>query len=266
VVNWAADCSFCDMLAADLAELESRLRAEQVDLVLVSRGGADENGELVAEHGLSATVLLSSQPVEGFIGVGTPAAYLVDEHGMVASPLMVGADKVADLARELAGKSRGLATKPLTQSKLERNGIAPGTRAPVFTLPDVDGGQLSLDDYAGRRRLVVFSDPHCEPCMELAPKLADHAQTSRLSILMVSRGDPDENRDKRDRYGLPFPIGLQRSWEVSRNYGIFSTPVAFLIDEEGRVARKVAIGQDAILDLIEQEPAVTGEEVSIEAS
>jgi peroxiredoxin len=266
VVNWAADCSFCDMVAADLAELEPRLRAEQVDLVLVSRGASDENRELLAEHGLSATVLLSSQPVEGFIGVGTPAAYLVDEQGVVASPLMVGADKVADAARELAGRRRGLATKPLTESRLERNGIAPGTRAPEFTLPDLDGGRLSLGDYAGKRRLLVFSDPHCEPCMQLAPRLADHAQTTRLSILMVSRGDPGENRDKRDRHRLPFPVGLQRSWEISRKYGIFSTPVAFLIDEEGRVARKVAIGQDAILDLFEHQPDVPREEVSIEAS
>jgi peroxiredoxin len=265
VVNWAADCSFCDMLAADLAELEPRLRAEQVDLVLVSRGAADENRELLAEHGLAATLLVASQPVEGFIGVGTPAAYLVDENGMVASPLMVGADKVADAARELAGKSRGLTTKPLTESKLERHGIPPGTRAPAFTLSDVDGGHVALDDYAGKRRLVVFSDPHCAPCMELAPKLAEHAHTSRLSILMVSRGDPAENREKREHYRLPFPIALQRSWEISRKYGIFSTPAAFLIDEEGRVARKVAVGQDAILDLIERELDVPREEVSIEA-
>jgi peroxiredoxin len=185
---------------------------------------------------------------------------------VVASPLMVGADKVADAARELAGRPRGLATKPMTESKLERNGIAPGTQAPEFTLPDLDGGQLSLGEYAGKRRLLVFSDPHCEPCMQLAPTLAERARTSVLSILMVSRGDLDDNREKRDRYRLPFPVGLQRSWEVSRRYGIFSTPVAFLIDEEGQIARQVAIGQDAILDLVEQESAVPREEVSIEGT
>jgi peroxiredoxin len=266
VVNWAADCSFCDMLAADLADLGPPLRAKQVDLVLVSRGDADTNREVLAQHGLAATLLLAPQPIEGFIGVGTPAAYLVDEQGVVASPLMVGADKVADLAREQADRPRGLATRPLTESKLERNGIAPGTPAPAFTLPLLDGGQLSLNDYEGKRRLVVFSDPRCEPCMQLAPQLAERSQTTRLSILMVSRGDPDENRDKRDRYRLPFPIALQRSWEVSRKYGIFSTPVAFLIDADGRIADKVAVGQDAILDLIDQQRNVSEKEVAIEAS
>ena len=106
VLNWAADCSFGDMLAGDLAELEPLLRAKQIDLVMVSRGGAEENRELLAQHGLVATLLLAPQPVEGFVGVGTPAAYLVDEQGMVASPLMVGADKVADAAREASPLSR----------------------------------------------------------------------------------------------------------------------------------------------------------------
>jgi peroxiredoxin len=264
LVNWAADCSFCDMVAADLAGMQGPLHGKQLDLVLVSRGDARENRELLEHHGLSATVLLAEQPVECFAGVGTPAAYVVDEQGVVASPLMVGADKVAELARELIGARRRLRSeKPLTESKLERSGIKPGTQAPPFTLPDVDGGEVSLDDYAGRRRLVVFSDPHCGPCMELAPQLGDRASASGLPIIMVSRGDPAENREKRDRHRLPFPVALQRSWEVSRTYGIFSTPVAFLVDEQGRVAREVAIGSDAILDLLEGERAAR-KEVAIE--
>jgi peroxiredoxin len=191
--------------------------------------------------------------------VGTPAAYALDEHGRVATGLVVGADKVADLAREVAGMRRRLSSeKPLSQSRLERNGIRPGTPAPTFNLPDLDGGELSLDERAGERRLVIFSDPHCGPCMELAPRLArldPDARERGVRIMMVSRGDVDENREKRDRYGIQFPIGLQRRWEVSRKYGIFSTPVGFLVDAEGRIVNEVAIGPEAILALLEHELA-----------
>lgn len=265
LVNWAPDCSFCDMVAPDLAEAQPLLRARQVDVVLVSRGDREANTDLLEHHALAAPVLLADEPVEGFAGVGTPAAYLLDEHGAVASPLVVGADNVAELAREVTGRKRRLATeKPLTESKLERNGIPPGTPAPAFTLPDLDGGQVALDDHAGKRRLVVFSDPHCEPCMELAPSLARAARAGVPAIVMVSRGDPAENREKRDRFALAFPIGLQRSWEVSRQYGIFSTPVAFLVDEEGVIAQPVAIGPDAIIHLIDQERHQPEREVAIE--
>jgi len=45
---------------------------------------------------------------------------------------------------------------------------------------------------------------------------------------------------------------VQRKWELSKQYGIFATPVAFLIDEEGIIARDVATGVDAILELAQQ--------------
>jgi peroxiredoxin len=270
LVNWSPDCSFCDMVAPDLAGAQDALRSKNVDVVLVSRGDARANRELLEHHGLSATVLLAddAEPAACFAKVGTPAAYLVDEQGRVATGLVLGADKVAELAREVAGTRRRLRSeKPLSQSRLERNGIKPGTPAPRFTLPDLDGGTLSLDDHAGERRLVVFSDPHCDPCMELVPRLSrlyDDARDRGLTIMMVSRGDADENRDKRDRYSMPFPIALQRSWEISRSYGIFSTPVAFLVDEEGHIAQEVAIGPEAILALVEGELAAR-KEAPIEA-
>jgi hypothetical protein len=53
-------------------------------------------------------------------------------------------------------------------------------------------------------------------------------------------------------HGLTFPIALQRSWEVSRAYGMFATPVAYLIDEHGRTAAPVALGPRAILDRARQ--------------
>lgn len=261
LVHWSPDCSFCDMVAGELADMQGLLRAKQVDVVLVSRGDPQANRDLTDHHGLSATVLLCDDvgALECFAGVGTPAAYLLDEQGRVATGLVVGADKVAELVREVAGKQRRLSSeKPLSQSKLERNGIKPGTQAPAFTLPDLDGGEVALEDHAGERRLVVFSDPHCGPCMDLAPRLArlyDDMCERGPALMMVSRGDAAENRDKRDRYGIRFPVGLQRSWEVSRKYGIFSTPVAFLIDEEGRIVTDVALGPDAILGLLGDELA-----------
>jgi peroxiredoxin len=100
--------------------------------------------------------------------------------------------------------------------------------------------------------LLVFSDPHCGPCEELLPHLARLHREHRdngLAVVMVGRGKVEENRHKAEAHGLEFPVVLQKKWEISREYGIFATPVAFLIGEDGVIARDVAQGTDQILAL-----------------
>jgi hypothetical protein len=46
-------------------------------------------------------------------------------------------------------------------------------------------------------------------------------------------------------------MALQRFWEVSRDFDLVATPVAFLIDECGIVSAAAAIGEEAILTLAE---------------
>ena len=59
----------------------------------------------------------------------------------------------------------------------------------------------------------------------------------------------EANEKKLAQRGLTFPVVLQKSWEISRAYGTFATPVGYLIDEQGIVAANVAAGRDAILAL-----------------
>jgi peroxiredoxin len=119
----------------------------------------------------------------------------------------------------------------------------------------VGGGELALDEFRGRRVLLVFSDPQCAPCSELTPKLElVHRREPGLQVLLVSRGDPAANRASVANHGLTFPVVLQRRWEVSREYGMFATPIGYLIDEAGVIAADVAVGADAILALAAAPP------------
>jgi peroxiredoxin len=145
------------------------------------------------------------------------------------------------------GYSRGQFGSPVASNG---NALRTGTVAPTFRLPRVDGGELALDELRGRPVLLVFSDPACGPCDVLAPKLERlHRRLPDLQILIVSRGDPDANRAKVAEHGLTFPVVLQRRWEISREYGMFATPIGYLLDEEGVIKADVAVGTDAILAL-----------------
>jgi hypothetical protein len=56
-----------------------------------------------------------------------------------------------------------------TPSRLGRNGLKAGRRAPPFTLPTVEGGEISLHDFAGRKVLLVFMQPACGPFWRAVP-------------------------------------------------------------------------------------------------
>ena len=59
----------------------------------------------------------------------------------------------------------------------------------------MDEGELSLSDFRGGRVLLVFSDPDCGPCDELAPQLQEiHLRQPEIQVLLVSRRDVEANR------------------------------------------------------------------------
>jgi len=269
LVHWSTQCGFCDMIAPELARLEASLRERNAQLVLISYGDAEANRRMAEEHGFDCPVLLrdQSEPLEVFENRGTPVAYLIDEEGRIAKPLASGADQVPELAREAAtGRKRLPGERSLGESRIEREGLRPGNPAPLFSLPDIHGRTVALEQYRGRRVLLVFSDPHCGPCDQLAPHLTRLHREHRdngMAFVMVGRGETEENRRKAEQHGIEFPVVLQEKWKLSKEYGIFATPVAFLISEEGVVARQVARGADEILALA-QAGLVPGEETSDE--
>lgn len=264
LIHWSARCGFCALMAPELAAMQEDLGRAGVRVLLVSGGEAEEERKLAREHGLGCTILLKeSGGLPAFEHHGTPVAYLLDEEGRVAEPLAVGAQSVPDLARRAADagtakRKRLPGERPLSESRIEREGLKPGTPAPSFELPEVHGGTVSLAAYRGRKVLLVFSDPDCPPCERLAPhlvRLHEEHRNNGLDLLLVGRGDPEENRRKAEKHGFAFPVLLQRRWEISLQYGIFAAPVGFLIDEKGVIAEKVAKGVDEILALAPSAPA-----------
>ncbi len=270
-------------------------------VIFVSAGGVEANRALFAEHGFEATVVLQkeSEIATAYQAHGTPSGYRIDSEGRIASELAMGSDALLRLAYEKAvnsairhgthpragtvtnkangdgheggnGRADRFRNRSLANSRLKRDGLKAGTPAPEFRLPRLDGaGDLALSDLQGRRVLLVFSSPTCGPCVSLAPRLEKfHREHPELAVVMISKGEPKENRLKVKEHGLSFPIVLQQQWEISRRYAMFATPVAYLIDEASVIVRDPVVGADGILNLLateavqhdlpkEMEPAAT---------
>ena len=261
-------CGFCTKMAADLAALPIDGKDGHAIPLVVTTGEAEENRKLVAQYGIRCVVLLQEQMevASQYRAPGTPMGYRIDADGKIPSELTVGGEALLRLAAKApphlhapapSGNGHaGHGKQPdpsLARSRLNRNGLKAGAVAPDFKLPRIDDGELALADLRGERVLLVFSDPECGPCMELAPRLEElHRQRSDLQVVMVSRREVEANRAKAAQLRLTFPIVLQRQWEISREYGMFATPIGYLIDEKGVIAKDVAVGVEPILVLADE--------------
>jgi peroxiredoxin len=268
LIFFSPKCPHCIEMVPDIAALAPDGGIASPLPLVVSTGDAEENRRLIEAQGLHCPVLLQEQMevAAKYQIFGTPMGYLLDEQGTIASGPAVGEEAVLTLALPTSAADaeqpgpfangppqkgpRGKANRGLETSHLNRSGLKAGTPAPGFCLPRLDQGELSLEEYRGRRLLLIFSDPECGPCDELAPQLERlHRKRPNLALVMVSRRDADANRRKAQEHGLTFPVVLQKHWEVSLRYGMFATPIGYLIDEQGIVVKDVAKGVEPILAL-----------------
>src|SRR5262245_23258034 len=269
-------CGFCTKMADDLAALPLEAGGGRAMPLVVTTGDPEENRRLVERHGIRCVVLLQEEMevASRFRAHGTPMGYRIDAAGRIASELTVGGEPLLQLAAKAPaphaqgqvgnghaphggnGMAAPHAKQPdpsLARSRLNRSGLKAGAVAPEFQLPRIDGGELALNQLRGRHVLLVFSDPECGPCEELAPRLQElHQRREDLQVVVVSRRGLDANRANAAALGLSFPIVLQRQWEISREYGMFATPIAYLIDERGILLSDVAVGVGPILALAEE--------------
>jgi peroxiredoxin len=278
-------CGFCRELLPKLVALNSdRAEAERnlnnpasngephseqpswPQLLIISTGDVEANHQLFNQHKVTCPVLLQKEMevVTAYKANGTPTGYLINSEGKIASTLAVGGETLLVLAKGQGvkgteqepvsdGRVSRFSNRSLAHSKIKRDGLKAGTQAPDFRLPRLDGGELSLGDLRGQRLLLVFSSPHCGPCNTLAPQLEKfYREQPELKVVMVSRGEPKENRAKVKEHGLTFPVVLQQQWEISRLYAMFATPMAYLIDEDGIIAYDVAAGVEPIVKLLSE--------------
>jgi methylamine dehydrogenase accessory protein MauD len=125
------------------------------------------------------------------------------------------------------------ATRP---SRINREGLKPGRKAPDFTLCGVDGSEYSLAHYTGRRVLLVFVQANCGPCHEVVPSLNRLHRSGELQVLVVNNAELEEAREWAVEVHAEFPVLAQDKLEVSKKYEVFATPFAFVIDERGAIA------------------------------
>jgi peroxiredoxin len=117
-----------------------------------------------------------------------------------------------------------------------------GTKAPEFSLPNIDGSIVSLADFTDRKGLlVVFMCNHCPFIKHLWKELAEFGNEfleKGLGVVGISSNDvanyPDDSPEKMVEEaadaGYRFPYLYDESQAVAKAYKAACTPDFFLFD------------------------------------
>ena len=122
-----------------------------------------------------------------------------------------------------------------------------GTSAPEFELPEPGSERtVSLNDYAGRPLLVVFSCNHCPYVLHILESFTDFANQAGsrgLGVVMISANDvagypadgPEKMAELAGRFGFDFPYLYDESQQTAIAYRAACTPDFFLFDQDHRL-------------------------------
>lgn len=123
-----------------------------------------------------------------------------------------------------------------------------GTPAHDFTLPDADGQQVALSDFADKPVLaVIFMCNHCpyvKAVLDRLIVLAREFESRGVQFVGINPNDaekyPDDSPEAmrhliRDK-GLPFPYLVDATQEVARRYDAVCTPDIYVYGPDRRLA------------------------------
>jgi peroxiredoxin Q/BCP len=131
--------------------------------------------------------------------------------------------------------------------------IEEGAQAPDFTLPDQDGREVSLSDFAGRTVVLYFYPKANTPgCTTQACGIRDHSadyERTGAAVLGVSPDPVSEVKQFHGAQGLNFTLLADEDHAVCDLYGVWgeksmygktylgAARATFIIDASGTVAR-----------------------------
>lgn len=109
-----------------------------------------------------------------------------------------------------------------------------------FTLPDLEGNQVSLDQFIGRPLIINYWATWCGPCRIEMPHLQNTFEAHQEEGLVLLALDQDETTQEVtnffDEFRLTFTPLLDVGQATSENYGVGRTlPTTFFINPSGEI-------------------------------
>ncbi|MGG3477434.1 redoxin domain-containing protein [Peribacillus frigoritolerans] len=123
-------------------------------------------------------------------------------------------------------------------------GLKIGAKAPNFSLKTLDGKQVELSDYEGKKVMLNFWATWCPPCKKEMPDMEKYTQQAGDDVVVLAVNIDPENDVQAfvEDNGITFTIPLDSKSAknpVNERYKILSIPTTYFIDKKGIIRNKV---------------------------
>lgn len=174
--------------------------------------------------------------------------------------LNLGGQKFLDAYEKLGPEARASILMPFVDKKKERavkeaeaekfqQSLASGqVMAPDFTLPDLNGKQVSLSDFRGKWVVIDFWGSWCGWCIKGFPKLKEayKAYDGKIEVIGVDCRDPEASwRAAVAKHELPWVNLYNAATEggVLQEYMVSAFPTKAIVSPEGKLV-DIVVGED----------------------
>ncbi|GAA3607895.1 thioredoxin-dependent thiol peroxidase [Microlunatus ginsengisoli] len=127
--------------------------------------------------------------------------------------------------------------------------LAAGDPAPAFTLPDADGNEVSLADFAGRRVIVYFYPAAMTPgCTTQAVDFTaamDELGDAGIAVLGISPDPQSKLAQFRNQQSVSFPLLSDEDKTVLGAYGAYGEKLLYGKLIEGVIRSTFIVDVDA---------------------
>lgn len=112
--------------------------------------------------------------------------------------------------------------------------------APAFTLPTLNGQEVSLSDYQGEWVILNFWATWCPPCVSEMPYLQSLADRG-INVLGVNMAEPAEQvKLFTIKHGIKFPILMEPYDNLVLDYQARQLPRTVIIAPDGNIALRIS--------------------------
>ena len=186
----------------------------------------------------AAPVAMQSAPTAVPTHTPTPAPTAVPSHTATPAPTLV---------------PTVTATPAPTPRVIRRASGDEPEAAPDFTVETFEGETLRLSDLHGQVVVLNFWASWCPPCrweMPFFETISQEYKERDVVFLGIAMSDTMKDAgDFADAAGVTYPLALDATNEIARDYEVLGLPTTFLIDKDGAIRRRLGVANEGVLKI-----------------